>query len=184
MVDINLANLMAEPEGGLFPIGGASEEWSRSRLAEVESRAPGQQVFSNQQPWTAHCSLVLYCCEQPWRQGDRGWPDGRAVEVWRTADGGWRMGGPRMGGPRMGGWADRGWASSGVEVWRTSSGGMAFGGWADGGVCVRHAASPRVVPGAADRLGDRERAGESETRRRHQRAAGGVRTPAWARGGV
>jgi hypothetical protein len=48
VVDINLANLMAEPEGGLFPIGGASEEWSRSRLAEVESRAPGQQVFNNQ----------------------------------------------------------------------------------------------------------------------------------------
>jgi hypothetical protein len=75
----------------------------------------------------------------------------------------------------MAGWAssggleDRGWAdgrtADGRAVeWR--SGGRAVEGWrsADGGVCVRRAASPRVVPGAAGRLGDRER-GESRRER-------------------
>jgi hypothetical protein len=83
----------------------------------------------------------------------------------------------RMGGPRMAGWASSGGLDD--EQWRD-------GGWADGGVRVRRAASPRVVPGAADRLGDRERAGESETRRRHRHVVCGWRRPdsgvgAWRR---
>jgi hypothetical protein len=76
----------------------------------------------------------------------------------------------RMGGPRMAGWASSGGLED--ERWRD-------GGWAGGGVRVR-----RVVPGAAGRLGDRERAGESETRRR--RVVCGWRRPdsgvgAWRR---
>jgi hypothetical protein len=80
----------------------------------------------------------------------------------------------------MAGWADRGWPDGrAVEVWRTSSGGMA-----DGRMAASASGVPRVVPGAAGRLGDRERAGESETRRR--RVVCGWRRPdsgvgAWRR---
>jgi hypothetical protein len=80
------------------------------------------------------------------------------------------------------GWADRGWPDGrAVEVWRTSSGGMA-----DGRMAASASGVPRVVPGAAGRLGDRERAGESETRRRRRRVVCGWRRPdsgvgAWRR---
>jgi hypothetical protein len=86
---------------------------------------------------------------------------------WASAEQ-WRSGGPRM---ADGGWADRGWAdgrtADGRAVeWR--SGGRAVEGWrsVDGGVCVRRAASPRVVPGAAGRLGDRESRREQARARR------------------
>lgn len=116
-----------------------------------------------------------------------------SAEQWRsggplTADGGWRMGGPRMGeqwSGGLGGWADRGAdgrvASSGVEggPWMAAS---ASGVPRHG----RHRVWCLVQPSGrpAGRQGESERAGESETRRRRRRAAGGVRTPAWARGGV
>jgi hypothetical protein len=134
-------------------------------------RAPGQHT-------------AAWCCTAVSSRGDRETADGRmgerrAVEVWRTADGGWWMGGPRMGG-----WADRGWASSGVEVWRTSSGGMAFGGWRRLRPACRVTACGAWCGRPAGRQGESERAGESETRRRRRRAAGGVRSLAWARGGV
>jgi hypothetical protein len=76
-----------------------------------------------------------------------GWDLGESGgNVWTVAEAG-----------RRGGWKEpriRG-------LWRleqTSSGGMA--GWVDGGV-------RRVVPGAAGRLGDRERAGETRRRVGH-----------------